>query len=152
MSESDLEHNRNHRHKSRFLLFNRKQSNCHGRVTSGYSSQRVHSEPTRRKFESGLQLNRSKTSSLKLNDDTMPSGDSEKSLRSQNLDFVSADNRLPEDFTISEFESGSVPGSPRRLAICAELEKNTFMENGETLLIGHRNLVIREFLESYAYI
>ena len=144
--------------KSIFSLFSRKSS--FQRVSSAYSTQRVHSEPTRRKFGSGLQLSRSKSNSVKrkCSYETLSSSESTKSLGSQDLDFVENDSdQLPVNGPDSRDEinsnsTPSSPGSPRRLAICAELEKDTFMENGESLLTGHKNLVVRDYLENYAYI
>jgi glutaminase len=153
VNEYDLEHNNggNDTRKSTFSMFNQ---TCH-RVTSTYSPQRVHSEPTRRKFGSGLQLNRSKSNSMKrkCSYGTIPSAESSRSLESQ--DFVSSSsNRLSDKESEAESSQVSVSSLPtsRRLAICTELEKETYMENGENLLISHKNLVIRDFLENYAYI
>lgn len=155
VNEYDLQHSNNDSHKSRFSMFSRK-ANCRHQVTSAYSTQRVHSEHTRRKYGSGLQLNRSKSNSIrnKLSYGAISRTDSNTSWGSQDLDFVSSSKRLSGDESVSQYESGSVssPGTPRRLAICTELEKDTFMDNGESLLIGHRNLVARGYLESYAYI
>ena len=156
VNEYDLKHNNyngsSNTHKSAFSIFNRKTS-CH-QVATAYSVQRVHSEPTRRKFGSGLQLNRSKSNSIKrkFSYETMSNAESDRSLASP--DFVSSENRLLEEEVASRVESRTVssPGTSRRLAICTELEKETYMKNGENLLISHKNLVVRDFLENYAYI
>ena len=155
VNECDLEENSSYGQKSRFSMFSRK-SSC-DRDTGKYSTRRVHSEPTRRKFESGLQLSRSKNNSLKkkLDHNAIANNGSNRSLGGLDLDFASSNNQVSDgDSVRSQSESGLVssPSTPRRLAICTELEKRTYMENGESLLIGHKNLVIRDFLESYAYI
>lgn len=152
VNEYDLEENNSYGHKSRFSMFNRKPS-C-DRVTDKYSTQRVHSEPTRRKFKSGLLLSRSKNNSLKkkLSHNAIADNGSNRSLAGIDLDLAPSNNRVSDVRSQSESSSVSSPSTPRRLAICTELEKRTYMENGESLLIGHKNLVIRDFLESYAYI
>ena len=156
INEYDLKHNNynssNDTHKSTFSIFNRKTS-CH-QFTSAYQVQRVHSEPTRRKFGSGLQLNRSKSNSIKRKFSYEMISNAETNRSLARPDFVSSENRLPEEEFVSQVESRMVssPGTCRRLAICTELEKETYMQNGENLLISHKNLVIRDFLENYAYI
>lgn len=131
----------------------RRKSSCHRDVSATFSTQRVHSEPTtRRKFGSAFTLNRSKSTSIKSKRayGSMSNAASNRSLGSQDLDS----NPHSEDESVSQSECGSVssPDTSRRLAICVELEKYTFMEDGESLLNGHKNLVIRDVLESYAYI
>ncbi len=154
VNEYDLEHNTSgDSHKSKFSMFNLK-SNSH-RVTTGvYSLQRVHSEPTRRKFDPGLQLNRSKSNSTRSKGryGTIFSADSNRSVGTP--DFVSSREKS-DDESVSRFECCSVssPSTPsRRLAICTELEKETYMKNGESLLMSHKNLVVRDYLQTCAYI
>jgi hypothetical protein len=153
VNEYDLEHNNSgDSHKSKFSMFNLK-SNGH-RVTTGvYSLQHVHSEPTRRKFGPELQLNRSKSNSTRSKGryGTIFNADSNRSVRTP--DFVSS-REMSDDESVSRFERGSVssPSTPRRLAICTELEKETYMKNGESLLMSHKNLVVRDYLQSCAYI
>ena len=152
VTECDLDHEHSYSHKSRLSMFRRK-SSC-DRAAGKCALQRVHSEPTRRKFESGLQLSRSRDNK-KLVHSAVSGNASNKPLSSLDLDFAPSNNRMSDgDSVNSQDESDSIssPDTPRRLAICTELEKRTYMKNGESLLIGHKNLVIRDFLESYAYI
>lgn len=153
VTECDLDHEHSYSHKSRLSMFRRK-SSC-DRAASKYTLQRVHSEPTRRKFESGLQLSRSRRDNKKLGHSAVSGNATNRPLDGLDLDFAPSNNRMSDgDSVNSQDESGSIssPGTPRRLAICTELEKRTYMKNGESLLIGHKNLVTRDFLESYAYI
>ena len=57
-----------------------------------------------------------------------------------------------EEGRVSLDHSTSPPASPRRDAICTELEKFTFMENGESLLAGHKKLIVKDYLEGLHYI
>ena len=140
VSEYDLNYsNKPVGQKSHFRFFSRKTSNSFPRP------QHIHSEPTRRKFNPSLHMDRRQNSSKRDICSYGSTTNVDLNLSSSNSNHRNSDDNIPR----ANIDS---LGTERRLAICSELEKNTLMKNGESLLICHKNLVIRDVLESYAFI